>query len=176
MIPKPPSSTKNLPAFNPSVHPDILFRGLLMGIPKKMIAELVGVPLHVLDEWVATIPEMREQDIRAAGADAEVAVALFYSATGFDPHNQRPCKPSITAQIFWLKARLGWQEKSVAVDDDKVPKNMEDIGVGTLSKMLEELSTKIEKAKPIDATPVIERISGTLDEPQEITEDPDVGF
>lgn len=68
------------------------------GIPQADIAAVVDCDLKTLRKHFRA-----ELDTAAAQANARVAAALFKKATGDGPS-------SVTAAIFWLKARAGWQE------------------------------------------------------------------
>ena len=112
-----------LPAFNPEVHPDIIFRGLLMGLPPVTIAEMVGITPKMLEEWIAEKPEVREQVNRALHADAEVLASTFHAALGYDALNKRPLEngPNMTAARLWLQNRLGWGNKPQKEERDLTP-------------------------------------------------------
>lgn len=68
------------------------------GIPQPDIAAVVGCDDKTLRKHFR-----QELDTAATQANARVAGALFKKATGDGPS-------SVTAAIFWLKARAGWQE------------------------------------------------------------------
>lgn len=62
----------------------------------------------------------RELDEGAINANLKVARALFAAATD-------DAKPSVAAQMFWLRARAGWIEESAR-------RNREDGGEGAVGK------------------------------------------
>ena len=68
------------------------------GIPQPDIAAVVGC-----DEKTLRKHFRQELDTAATQANARVAAALFKKATSDGPS-------SVSAAIFWLKARAGWQE------------------------------------------------------------------
>ena len=68
-----------------------------MGIPHTDIAIVLQVSTPTLRRHFR-----RELDSGAIEANAKVAAALYRAATAD--------RPSVVAQIFWLKVRAGWRE------------------------------------------------------------------
>lgn len=68
------------------------------GVPQAEIAAVLDVAMPTLRKHFRL-----ELDTAAAEANAKVAESLFRRATGDGPQ-------SVTAAIFWLKCRAGWQE------------------------------------------------------------------
>lgn len=101
----------------------------LLGADDKKLAELLEVGEATINRWKAKHPEFRESIKRAkAGADCEVAAALFKRAVGYshpDVHVSnyqgeititpltKHYPPDVTAMIFWLKNRQPelWRDK-----------------------------------------------------------------
>ena len=81
-----------------------------MGIPHTDIAIVLQVSTPTLRRHFR-----RELDSGAIEANAKVAAALFRAATAD--------RPSVVAQIFWLKVRAGWREATV--DDTRDPREPE---------------------------------------------------
>ena len=96
------------PTFNAEVHPDIVFRGLLMGVPLQTLAELVGISPRLLQEWVSEHPEMQTAVQDAKGADSQVMASIYYAAVGYDPHSETWRKPDMRAAQMWVTERLKW--------------------------------------------------------------------
>lgn len=74
-----------------------------MGVPDYDIAKIIGVSEPTMRKhfW-------QELEVGHIEANAKVAGTLFRTAT--DPSNPK----SVTAAIFWLKARAGWREDAPA--------------------------------------------------------------
>lgn len=72
-----------------------------MGIPDYDIAKVIGVSEPTMRKhfW-------QELEVGHIEANAKVASTLYRTAT--DPTHPK----SVTAGIFWLKARAGWREDS----------------------------------------------------------------
>lgn len=69
------------------------------GIPQADIADVLGIDPKTLRKHYE-----RELAIAATKANALVAQSLFAKAT-----SKEITGPSVTAAIFWLKARAGWR-------------------------------------------------------------------
>jgi DNA-binding XRE family transcriptional regulator len=69
-----------------------------MGMTREQIGRFVGVSENTLRKYYES--QLGTGDVKA---NAKVAQALFRKATGDGPS-------SVTAAIFWLKARAGWKE------------------------------------------------------------------
>jgi hypothetical protein len=72
-----------------------------MGIPDYEIAKVMQISEPTLRKYY-----FRELEIGHISANSRVARTLYQIAT--DPANPK----SVTAAIFWLKARAGWKEDS----------------------------------------------------------------
>jgi hypothetical protein len=70
------------------------------GISAEDIATALGI-----QRWVLERDYRKELDGAAIKANAKVAESLFRKATGEG-------REAVTAAIFWLKTRAGWQETS----------------------------------------------------------------
>ena len=132
-------SSRGLTAFDPDLHSDILFRGLLMRISLKDIAELVGVPVTVLQQWIEREPAMREAVADASQADSKVQASLYYSAIGWDQYNKIANKkgPDVRAALAWLKQRQGWKE------DKKPPLRPEEMTTSQIVALLREMEHQL---------------------------------
>ena len=102
-----------LPAFNPEVHPAILFRSVLMGLPVGTVADIIGIPQKLLTEWINEHPELREAVSKADAADANVLASLYYAAVGWCQYSSKPVEngPSVSAARLWLKHRQDWHDR-----------------------------------------------------------------
>lgn len=77
-----------------------------MGISMMDIAKVIGISVPTL-----ALHFRNELDLGTIEANTKVAAALFKTATD-------PTKPSVVAQIFWLKCRAGWREGEGIVPED----------------------------------------------------------
>ena len=98
------------PGFNPEVHPEILMRMLMLGYEQNHIAEVMGIDIPTLERWLTHYPQLRVAERRAAAADSEVALSIFYLATGYDPVTGAVSSPDLKAAMFWMKCHAGWKE------------------------------------------------------------------
>ena len=98
------------PDFNANVHPEILMRMLMLGYDQIHIAEVMGIDVAMLERWLARYPDLRVAERRAAAADSEVALSVFYMAVGHDPVTGDQKEPDLKAAMFWMKCRAGWKE------------------------------------------------------------------
>ena len=144
---------RGLTAFDPDLHSDILFRGLLMRLPLRDIAELVGVPSTVLQQWIEREPAMREAVDDARQADSKVSASLYYAAIGWDQYNKIASRkgPDVRAALAWLKYRQGWKE------DKTPPRAPEDMTTSQIVGLLHELEQQLTgRAVPGRAGAVID--------------------
>lgn len=82
------------------------------GLTQEQIAASLGISYQTLNERKKEFPDFADIIKRGGDrADAAVINALFENAT---THN------NTTAQIFWLKARLNWIEKSQVITEQNV--------------------------------------------------------
>jgi hypothetical protein len=90
------------PAYEPSEKDKAQVSALTaMGIPDYDIAKVMQISEPTLRKYY-----FRELEIGHISANSKVAQTLYKTAT--DPSNPK----SVTAAIFWLKARAGWKEDS----------------------------------------------------------------
>jgi hypothetical protein len=90
------------PAYEPSEKDRAQVSALTaMGIPDYDIAKVMQISEPTLRKYY-----FRELEIGHISANSKVAQTLYKTAT--DPSNPK----SVTAAIFWLKARAGWKEDS----------------------------------------------------------------
>ena len=140
------------PDFNAEVHPEILMRMLMLGYSQVHIAEVMGIDISTLERWLAKNPQMRVAERRAAAADSEVALSVFYMAIGHDPVSGDPKEPDLKAAMFWLKCRADWKEATTASipaksvrgghhdrDPDLSVSELQSTAAGLVSKMQEAL-------------------------------------
>jgi hypothetical protein len=84
-----------------------------MGVPHTDIAIVLQISAPTL-----RLHFRQELDVGSIEANAKVAQALFRQATD-------ATKPSVIAQIFWLKVRAGWSENAARGDEppprDEIP-------------------------------------------------------
>ena len=98
------------PDFHVDIHPEILMRMLMLGYQQVHIAEVMGIDVPTLERWLVKHPQLRVAERRAAAADSEVALSVFYMAIGHDPVTGTPKAPDLKAAMFWLKCRADWKE------------------------------------------------------------------
>lgn len=77
-----------------------------MGVTFGDIAKVIGISQPTL-----ALHFREELDVGSIEANAKVAASMFKAAT--DPN-----KPSVVAQIFWLKCRAGWSETDGVVPQE----------------------------------------------------------
>ena len=143
------------PDFNSEVHPDILMRMLMLGYEQTHIAEVMGIDVATLERWLARFPELRVAERRAAAADSEVALSVFYMAVGYDPVTGDPKDPDLKAAMFWLKCRAGWKEAAAPSLTATVRRTRDgkdiDLSAGELQSTATALVRKMEDS--LDAPP-----------------------
>ena len=148
------------PDFNANVHPDILMRMLMLGYEQQHIAEVMGIDIPMLERWLSRHPELRVAERRAAAADSEVALSVFYMAVGHDPVTGDQKEPDLKAAMFWMKCHAGWKEAAAPsltatarrTRDDKNP----DLTVSELQSTATAIARKMEtslEAPPPDPPP-----------------------
>ena len=102
---KPPPRGPGRPAHEPKPEDRRYVEAMsAMGLPAWQIARIVGITEPTLRKHYA-----EEIELGPWRANLEVAQSLFRQATRKD-------KPSLVAQIFWLKARAGWIEAGKDMD------------------------------------------------------------
>ena len=69
-MPKNAISEKD--SYNLDKTPDIIYGLLLLGLNIKKVAELLGVSLETLTQWIASHPELAELNDRVICADAQL--------------------------------------------------------------------------------------------------------
>ena len=104
-----------------------------VGVPEADIARVLGLDLDRLRE--VHRPELETGQIIA---NAKVAESLFRKATGDGPQ-------SVSAAMFWLKARAGWSEVAVHPADRSAAR-IEAMSEAELDAAIEEFQRKIEMA------------------------------
>jgi hypothetical protein len=77
-----------------------------MGIPMTDIAKVIGISVPTLATHFRS-----DLDLGFIEANTKVAASLFKAATD-------ATKPSVVAQIFWLKCRAGWSETEGVVPEE----------------------------------------------------------
>jgi hypothetical protein len=90
------------------------------GIPQDAIGEVLGIDPKTLRKHYD-----RELTIAATKANALVAQSLFAKAT-----SKAVTGPSVTAAIFWLKARAGWRTSDPQRPNDDWPLERPDPPLG----------------------------------------------
>ena len=129
--------------FDPVVHTEILFRSVLLGLPKDVIAAVIGISIADLDRWVNEHPELREAIAQANQADATVVMSLYYAAIGLHPQSKTAVAPSVTAMKLWLQQRQGWFKDEKGRGPGGKP--LEDMTVAELAGLVKELNDKIHR-------------------------------
>ena len=149
------------PDFDPVVHRAILFRCVLMEMPKETIASIIGITPATLDAWVDEHVVLQQAIVEAKGADSKVTAALFYAAIGLHPEMLTPLPPSVQAMKLWLMERQGWFQT------DKGGKNgrrtLEDMSAVELAELVGEINAKVRRsaldvppAGDVPAAPVVD--------------------
>ena len=115
------------------------------GLPHEQIALVLDIDL----------PTLRARHDRAlargaAVANSNVARALYGKAIGDGPQ-------SVTAAIFWIKARLGWKETVVSEGTTTI------VADGSIAALMQRIA---EQGRPIwhrDADPMLEAVANDHD-------------
>ena len=131
------------PDFNPVVHRAILFRCVLMEMPKETIASIIGITPATLDAWIEEHPELQGAILDAQSADSKVAASLFYSAVGLHPEMLTPLPPSVQAQKLWLMQRLGWFQPAAGGKNGR--RTLEDMSAVELADLVGEINAKVRQ-------------------------------
>ena len=139
------------PDFNAEVHPEILMRMLILGYPQIHIAEVMGIDVATLERWLARHPELRVAERRAAAADSEVALSVFYMAVGYDPVTCEIKAPDLKAAMFWMKCHAGWKEATAPSVPVTRTRDDLDLSVNELQSTATGLMRKLQDA--LDAPP-----------------------
>lgn len=136
-----------LPAFNPTVHPELIFRAALMGLPKQIVADLIGIPPDMLDQWVEEEPQLQQAFAKAQQADAQVVATVYYEAIGWNQYENKPSEkgPSMRAASMWLKHRQNW--------NDKAPPPTQTVDKVTSERLLERVEELESKSRTVRALP-----------------------
>ena len=152
--------------FDPAIHREILFRSILMGLPKDVVASIIGITVSQLDHWIDEHPELREAVVEANQADATVLMSLYYAAIGLHPQAKTAVAPSVMAMKLWLQQRQGWfkDEKGRGPGG----KALEDMTVADLAGLVRELTEKVRR--PALSAPTIDR------DPKPVAIEHDPGF
>ena len=149
------------PAFNAEVHPEILMRMVMLGYEQRHIAEVMGIELETLTHWITRYPELRVADRRAAAADSEVALSVFYMAIGYDPVSGDPKEPDLKAAMFWMKCRAGWKEAAAPSlqatarrtrDDKETDLSVSEIQ-STATSLVRQMQDAVDAPPPAPAPP-----------------------
>lgn len=158
------------PAFDADVHPEILFRGVVMGLPAHVLADLIGIPLRMLLEWIEHEPELRTAAMRAARADSDVTASLYYAAIGIDPDTRSRTKkgPDVRACIAWLKHRQDWREEPA-----KGRNVLDEMSIAQAQQLMTDLEKKLS-TNTFAAEPV--RGGDNLPPVVEVEPETDAGF
>ena len=141
------------PDFHADVHPEILMRMLMLGYEQRHIAEVMGIDVAMLERWIARYPELRVAERRAAAADSEVALSVFYLAVGYDPMTGDQTAPDLKAAMFWMKCRAGWQEATAPSLTATARRSRDDTDLST-SELQSTATALVRKMKDsVDAPP-----------------------
>ena len=81
----------------------------IWGCPQEVIGKVIGISVETLVKYYR-----EELDTSAAKANSIVARNLLQKATGNGP-------TSVTAAIWWTKARMGWSERTEHTGADGGP-------------------------------------------------------
>ena len=140
--------------FEPALHSKIVKNCLLLGMTIEQIADILGVSLGLLSQWVEVYPELRAARIDAQTADAKVVGQLLELALGYKDEKDKYHPPHVIALIFWCKARLGWSDKPLPPKAPERPGEMslENLGAIALT-LLQKLQRGEAHLAPIDVTP-----------------------
>ena len=145
------------PDFNAEVHPEILMRMIMLGYPQLQIAEVMGIDIPMLERWIARYPELRVAERRAAAADSEVALSVFYMATGYDPISCEQKDPDLKAAMFWLKCHAGWKEAAMSSLLAATTRDDPDLSVNeiqsTATGLMRKLQEKLDAPPPVPQKP-----------------------
>ena len=140
--------------FEPALHSKIVKNCLTLGMTVEQIADVLGVQLKLLSQWIAVYPELRAAKIDAKSADAQVVGQLLELALGYTDEKNKYHPPHVIALIFWCKARLGWSDKPLPPKPLERPGEMslENLGAIALT-LLQKLERGEKHLLPIDVTP-----------------------
>ena len=146
-------ATLQLPKFDETVHPEIMFRAILMGMSAATVADLIGIPLRMLEDWIEQEPKLREAAKNADRADANVLASLYYAAIGWDQYSAVASKkgPNVRAALAWLRERQEWRAEQA-----KAPTTTDNMTTAQLVGLLLELKGKITTrtgAQVVDVEP-----------------------
>ena len=139
--------------FDPTLHPGIVLRCMISGVPEDQIASIIGIPLQLLAKWIRTYPELEQARYEALLADAEVAKSLYDLAVGNCTNSKgEGVAPNVLAAIFWLKCHAGWTEAKPPAAPPKSPRDHDNATITELAKsLLEKLERKsVKDEQPID--------------------------
>ena len=141
------------PDFNSEVHPEILMRMIMLGYEQRHIAEVMGIDVGMLERWISRFPELRVAERRAAAADSEVALSVFYMAVGYDPVSGETTPPDLKAAMFWMKCHAGWKEATAPSLPATARRNRDetDLSVSELQSTATALVRKMQDS--MDAPP-----------------------
>ena len=140
--------------FEPALHSKIVKNCLLLDMTVEQIADVIGVSLGLLSQWIEVYPELRAAKIDAKAADAQVVGQLYELALGYKDEKNKYHPPHVIALIFWCKARLGWSDKPLP---PKAPERPGDMSLENLGAIALTLLQKLERGeghmRAIDVTP-----------------------
>ncbi len=148
--PKRKAGNPNFKPFEPTAEQRVLVEAMTgYGIPQQDIVTLIinpktGKPINEVTLRDHFRPEINRG---LAAANTKVVGALFKNAT-----TPTPTYPGgiPTAQIFWLKARLGWKDGSGPGDNTPPPQGANEVSLRDTARRVAFLlySGARDKAKP----------------------------
>ena len=147
------------PDFNAEVHPEILMRMIMLGYEQRHIAEVMGLDIPMLERWIARFPELRVAERRAAAADSEVALSVFYMAVGYDPVSGEARPPDLKAAMFWMKCHAGWTEASAPSLPAAARRNRDETDLSaselqsTATALVRKMQDQLDAPAPAPAPP-----------------------
>ena len=147
------------PGFNADVHPEILMRMIMLGYEQRHIAEVMGIDVPMLERWISRFPELRVAERRAAAADSEVALSVFYMAVGYDPVSGETTAPDLKAAMFWMKCHAGWTEATAPTLSATARRNRDDTDLSaselqsTATALVRKMQDQLDAPPPAPAAP-----------------------
>ena len=147
------------PGFHADVHPEILMRMLMLGYDQIHIAEVMGIDVPTLERWLARYPDLRVAERRAAAADSEVALSVFYMAIGYDPLSGETKEPDLKAAMFWMRCRAGWKEATAPSLPATVRRSRDDTDLSgselqsTATALMHKMQASVDAPPPAPAPP-----------------------
>lgn len=135
--------------YDPKIHKDIIYRGLLAGLTPDVIAVVCGVSLKQLSDWMVRHEDLHEAQAKALRADMNVVETAYRLATGYHDEKGREVRPNPTLVKWWLSARLGWTDKPPPAPPEKP---LDDYTDEELGRVMGNLMEIIERRKIVPTT------------------------